>query len=134
MIRLLINTAIFLASSAVGLLVAALVLDDMSIDFGSFIIVVVIFSIIQAVLSPFLLKTVNRNAPALLGGVGLLSTYVALLVTSLISSGLIINGLSTWVFTCLIVWLATMLATLLIPLIFVKKVVQERRPTSGTMR
>jgi len=126
MIRFLVSTLLFLASSAVGLLVAKLVLDDMSITIGSFIIVVVIFTAVQALMTPFLFKVVRRNAPALLGGVGLLSTYVALLVASILSDGLTIRGFSTWVFACLIVWIVTMLASLLLPLVVAKKYLRGR--------
>ncbi|RIJ71287.1 hypothetical protein D1871_14805 [Nakamurella silvestris] len=127
MIRFLVSTLIFLASSALGLLVAKWVLDDMHINLGSFVIVVLIFTAVQALMTPFLFKVVRQNAPALLGAVGLLSTYIALLVSSLLSSGLTINGFSTWVFACLIVWIVTMLATLLLPLFVAKKYIRGRR-------
>lgn len=126
-IRLLISTGVFLASAAVGLLAANSLLDGMSLDALSFVIVVVIFAMLQAVLSPFLTKIAMRNAPAVLGGVGLLSTFVALLITSLVTSGLTISGFDTWVFASLIVWIVTMLATLLLPLLVVKRVVTEKR-------
>ena len=116
-----------MAASAIGLLVAKLTLDGMAIDLTSFISVVVIFTVLQSVLAPFIAKMSARNAPALLGGVGLLSTFVALLVTALISDGLTIDGLSTWVLASLIVWLVTMLATLLLPIVLVKMGVENAR-------
>lgn len=127
MIRFLISTAIFLASAALGLLVADAVLDDMSVDATSFIIVVVVFAVLQAVLQPFVAKMARRYAPPLLGGIGLVTTLVALIVTDLVNDGLQISGLDTWIFTALIVWIVTMLATLLLPLIFVKNRAAERR-------
>ena len=121
------RAAIFLVSSAIGLLVAKLTLDGMSIDATSFIGVVVIFAVLQSVLAPFLAKTTARNAPALLGATGLISTFIALLVADLVSDGLTITGLDTWVFATLIVWITTMLATLLLPIILVKLGVQNAR-------
>jgi hypothetical protein len=127
MIRFLVRAAIFLASSAIGLLVAKVTLDGMSIDATSFITVVVIFAVLQSVLAPFFAKLTARNAPALLGATGLISTFVSLLVADLISDGLTITGIDTWVFATLIVWITTMLATLLLPIILVKLGVDSAR-------
>ena len=127
MIRFLVRTAIFLASSAIGLVVAVAVLDGMTIDATSFITVVVIFAVLQSVLAPFFAKTTSRNAPALLGATGLISTFVALLVAELISDGFTITGADTWLFATLIVWITTMLATLLLPIILVKMGIENAR-------
>lgn len=127
MIRFLVSAAIFLAAAAVGLLVASLVLDDVSVDVGPFIVVVAIFAVVQGILAPFVLKTMHRNAPALVGAAGLLTTFVALLVTDLVSDGLTIEGASGWILGPLIVWLATMLASFVLPLVFVKKAVEQRQ-------
>jgi uncharacterized membrane protein YvlD (DUF360 family) len=131
-IRFLISAAIFLASAAVGLLVANAALDDMSVDATSFIIVVVVFAALQGVLQPFIAKMARQYAPPLLGGIGLVTTFVSLLVTSLVTDGLQISGFDTWVFAALIVWIVTMIATLLLPLIFVKRRVSERRASTET--
>lgn len=127
MIRFLVRAVIFLASAAIGLLVAKLTLDDMSIDASSFIAVVVIFAVIQSVLAPFIAKVTARNAPAILGATGLISTFIALLVADVVSDGMTITGASTWLLATLIVWLVTMLATLLLPIILVKLGIQSAR-------
>ena len=129
MIRFLVRAAIFFASSAIGLVVANAVLDDMSIDplIPAFFYVVVIFTVLQSLFAPFLAKVTARNASALLGAVGLISTFLALLIAATVSDGLTISGASTWLYASLIVWLVTMLATLLIPLILVKMGVQAAR-------
>lgn len=127
MIRFLVRAVIFLASAAIGLLVAKLTLDDMSIDASSFIAVVVIFAVLQSVLAPFIAKVTARNAPAILGATGLISTFIALVVADVVSDGLTISGASTWLLATLIVWLVTMLATLLLPIILVKLGIQSAR-------
>ena len=122
MVRFLWTTLIYLLSSAIGLLVAVWVLDEnMTIDGPAFIWVVVIFTAVQALITPFLFNVVRKNASVLIGAVGLLSTYVALLVASLLSDGLQIHGASTWLWATLIIWIVTMLATLLLPLFIAKK-------------
>ena len=123
MIRLLIRTAIFVGSAALGLWVASLVLTGFVLSWEGFLLTVLIFAVLQSVLSPFIAKLAAKNAPALMGGIGLLSTFVALLVSSLISNGLTIDGVQTWALATLIVWLVTALATLILPMIFLREAV-----------
>lgn len=127
MIRLLVRAAIFIGSAAIGLLVADAVLDDMSVSWTSLVIVAAIFAAIQSVIAPFLVKVTARNMPALVGGVGLFSVLIALMVTSWINDGLQISGAGTWLLAGLIVWLVTMIATLLLPVILVKLGVEAAR-------
>jgi uncharacterized membrane protein YvlD (DUF360 family) len=127
MIRFLIRTAVFFLAAAIGLLVASLVVSGMSINVTSFIFVVLIFAVIQALLAPLFTNMSERNAPALTGGVGLITTFLALLVTDLISDGLSIDGVSSWALATLIVWITTMIAAFVLPLLLIKKAVNERR-------
>ena len=75
---------------------------QLSITATSFIVDVAIFAVLQLVLS--------RLIPShlVLGAVGL--DLSALLLTNLISSGLAIKGVGTWILATLIVWVVTMLA------------------------
>ena len=119
MIRLLLRAVVFLASAAIGLIVASLVLDDVTVTTEGFLLVVVIFAVIQSVISPFLARVAAKNATALLGGVGLLATFVALLVVTLWGDAITIDGgVGTWIAATVIVWLATALATMLLPFLF----------------
>lgn len=127
MIRLLIRAAINLVSAAIGLLVANAVLDDLEVTRSGFVITVVIFALAQAVLSPFILVVVKRNAEAFLGGVGIVSTLVALWVASLFGDALTISGFSTWLIAAVIVWLAAALASFLLPFILLKAGVESAR-------
>jgi len=54
--RLLVNLVVFLGSAAIGLLIAAVVLDNFSITATSFIVEVVIFAVLQLVLSRLILR------------------------------------------------------------------------------
>ena len=128
MIRFLIRTAIFIVSAAVGLLVAASVVDGVAVTAGGFVVAVVVFAVIQSVLAPFIAKVTAKNASALLGGVGLLSTFVALWLTTLLGDALTIDGgAGTWIAATVVVWLATALATLLLPIILVKAGLEAAR-------
>lgn len=125
MIRLLLRAVIFLGSAAIGILVAVWLLPDVSVSAAGFITAVVLFAIAQSVLAPFITKVAARNAPAFLGGIGLVSTFVALVIAS-IFGGLTITGWRTWVLATIVVWLATALATLLLPLVVLKKHTADR--------
>jgi hypothetical protein len=70
------------------------------------------------------------SLPALRGGVALVTTLVGLIVTTLVSSGIHITGLSTWVLATLIVWLFALFATLILPLIIFKRTLEKVRDHS----
>lgn len=118
---LLTRLLIFLGSSAIGLFVAQLVLDGVRVSWLPFIVVVVIFAVLQAALTAVITPFARDKAPALVGGVGLVSTFLALLISNVALSGLSVRGGPlTWLWASLIVWLATMLATMLLPKMFGK--------------
>lgn len=121
MLRLLARAAIFLGSSAIGLLVASWLVPGMTVHPLGFLTAVVVFTVAQAILSPFFLKMATRYASAFLGGIGLVSTLAALILASLLSNGLSIRGLGSWVAATVVVWLVTALATLFLPLVVLKK-------------
>lgn len=126
MIRMLVSAALHIAANAIGLLVASLVLNDMSIDATAFVFAVLIFTVVEVVAQPLLQKIAVKNVNALVGGVALVTTFVGLLVTNVISDGMTISGVWTWVLATLIVWLAGTLAGVILPLIFVKKAADAR--------
>jgi hypothetical protein len=127
----LIRAAIFLVSAALGLIAADLILEGFHIDWGDwwgFVLAVVIFAVIQSVLAPWVFKITRRHAPAMLGGIGIIATFVAILVVVLIpGAGIGISEPIAWVLAPVIVWLVTALATWLLPPLFIKKRVQDRR-------
>ena len=132
MVMFLLRAAIFLASAALGLIVADLILEGFSIQWASplgFILAIVIFAVLQSVLAPWLARVAQRNAPAFLGGIGIVSTFVALVVVVLIpGAGLTIGApWWTWIAAPVIVWIVTALATWLLPALFIKKKVADRR-------
>lgn len=121
MIRFLLRIAAFLGSSAIGLLVASLVVPGVTLRPLGFLTAVVIFTVAQAILSPFFLKMASRYASAFLGGIGLASTLAALILASLFSSGISIRGIGSWIAATVLVWLVTAIATLVLPALVLKK-------------
>ncbi|HPU13266.1 MAG TPA: phage holin family protein [Aeromicrobium sp.] len=127
MIRLLIRAGVNLISAAIGLLVADYFLDGMTVTASGLALTVVIFALCQAILTPFIFVVVKRNADAFLGGVGIVSTLVALLVATYLGNSVTIEGLSTWFVAAVIVWFAAAVASLLVPFILIKLGVDEAR-------
>lgn len=111
----------FLGSSAIGLLVASLIVPGVTLRPLGFLTAVVIFTVAQAILAPFFLKMASRYASAFLGGIGLVSTLAALILASLFSSSISIRGLGSWIAATVVVWLVTAAATLVLPMLVLKK-------------
>ena len=121
MVRFLLRVAVFLGSSALGLLAAAWLVRGVTLSALGFIAAVAIFTVAQAILSPFLLKIASRYASAFLGGIGLVSTFVALLLASLLSNGLSISGIGSWIGATVVVWLVTAIATVVLPALVLRE-------------
>jgi uncharacterized membrane protein YvlD (DUF360 family) len=126
-IRLVVRTAIAFVSNAVGLLVAAAFLDGMTLDVTGFVVAVVIFTVVFALMQPFLFSVLRQSRAGVLGGVALIATLVSLIVTTLLTDGLSISGLGTWIAATVIVWVGAVLAGFILPFLGLKKYLDERR-------
>lgn len=102
----LVRIGLALAGSALGLWIAALLLDNVSISGAAFLLAVVIFTVLMVVLSPIVGKLAEKYADSVRGLSALVSTAIALIVTALVSDGLSIDGIGAWVLATLIVWLS----------------------------
>jgi hypothetical protein len=104
-------------------------LDDMSMNAAGFLIDVVIFTIVVALLTPFLESSFRRGraGSAALGGVALIATLIALVVADVISDGLRISGVGTCVLATVIVWAAALIAAFILPFLGLKRFLNERR-------
>lgn len=131
MITFLIRSAIFVVSAAIGLIAADLILPGFHIDWSDwwgFILAVVVFAVIQSVLAPWIFKMARRHAQALLGGIGIIATFAAIVIVVLIPrAGLSISEPLAWFLAPVIVWIITAVATWLVPPLFLKKRVDARR-------
>ena len=133
MIRLLVALAVTLIANAIGLILAAVLLDDVTLSGAAFVIAILIFSAVEVVAQPLIIKIGWRHAQPVTGASALLATFLGLVVTTLLSEGLQIQGVATWVLATVIVWAAAMIAALLLPVYVFKRAVnsrgdQDRRP------
>ena len=127
MIRFLIRVGIALLGAAIGLIVAAIVLgDDMSLDGPAFVLALVIFVVLTAVLEPLIEKIGDEHLSIIAMFSSLITTFIALVITELVSDGLTITGTVTWVLATLIVWACTALATWILLRMFIKNVRENR--------
>jgi len=108
--RFFLGWLLGLGGNAIGLLLASLLLGD-QFKFTSpvgFFVSLVIFAILGALLTWMVLKFLVRNAGSIVALTGLISTFLALLVTDLLPWGsLDINGWG-WLWGTLIVWVCGM--------------------------
>lgn len=131
MTRFLLSIAVSLLSSAIGLLVADWVVPGVRLSLGGFITAVVVFTIAQGVLGPFILRLARRYASAILGGIGLVTTLVSLFVASILPGGLNIRGVLAWVLAPLVVWLVTALGSWILGWAFITRRFGDRDRDRG---
>ena len=119
--QVLLRAVVVLGSWAIGLLVAAWVVPDVSLSVSGFIVAVVMFAVAHAVLTVFIVKLPYEWASLLLGGSGLVLTIVALSLASVSTDGLTIRGGASWVATTVVVWLVTTVGAISLPELFARE-------------
>jgi hypothetical protein len=119
--RFLARTVVELVASAIGLIVAAWLLEGVTLSASGFLVAVAVFTLAKVILGPLVFKLSFKYARALTGGIALVTTFVGLLVTTWLTSGLGIAGASSWVMATIVVWLFTVVAILLLPMVMFKK-------------
>lgn len=128
MIRFLIRTVIYFLSAFIGIVAADLLLSGFSVSgWTSYVVVAIVYALIQALISPLLGQMAQRNASAFMGGIGLISAFVSLVITNLLLNSLTIDGAGTWIAAALCVWLFGAIAAFILPFLMLRKVVDERR-------
>ena len=125
MVKFLARTALLLLANAVALVAASIFLTGFAIKGVGFVVAVCIFTASTVILEPLITRIARQNAPYLLGGIALVTTFVGLLLTTLVTDGLSIIGIATWVIATLIIWLASIVASLVLPRFLFKEVLGD---------
>ena len=118
----LISGLFYMLANGAGLLIATLLLPGFKIGFSAFIFATLLFSGIELVLKPLILKLSRKSIPALEGGIALVTTFAGLFITSILLSGMEIGGISNWLAATLLVWLGALIAGTLLPRFLFKEV------------
>ena len=126
MLTFFARMALSLLANALALLVASVLLTGFAINGLAFVVAVCIFTASTTILEPLITRIATQNAPYLLGGIALVTTFVGLLVTTLMTDGLSIVGIGTWVMATLITWLATVVGSLILPRFLFKEVLGSK--------
>jgi hypothetical protein len=106
--RLGIRFVSSLVGAALGMLVAAAVLEDVSVDATALVEATLVFWLVHIVVQLLALRVLVRQpSVALAGLLALAATIVSLLIVNAIVSGLYIHGLQTYVLMALILWATT---------------------------
>ena len=134
MIRFLLSVAISLVSAALALLITPWVIDGVEMHATGYVVAVLVFTAAQAILAPFVFNLARRYASAVLGGIGLVSTFLALFVATLFPNGLEINGFTAWVLSTLVVWIITALGTWLLGILIIKRWWERRQLSKAAAR
>jgi hypothetical protein len=114
LVRWGIRIAMGLIGVAAGIVVAATVLDDMSISTTALIETTIIFWLIHIGVQFLALKVLVRQpSVALAGLLAVAATIVSLIIVVLIVPGLHIHGASTYLFATLIIWVTTAVADMI---------------------
>lgn len=109
--------------------ITSLILPGFRLSASGFLVAIGVFALAQSVLTPFIINMARKYAPAVLGGIGLVSTFVALLIASFFPGGITITGIDTWALASLIVWLITALGGWLLPLLLLRGKLADPAPS-----
>ena len=119
--QVLLRAVVLLASWAIGLAVAASIVPGVSLSVPGFIVAVVVFAVTQAILSLSILKLPHRYVSLLLGGTGLALTIVALILASILTHGLAVDGMASWLAATVVVWLVTTIGAITLPELLIRR-------------
>jgi uncharacterized membrane protein YvlD (DUF360 family) len=106
--KFLISWLLGLGANAIALILAALIFPGFDLSTEGFFIALIIFAVLTAFLPWLILRVLLRHAGSLIALSGLIATFLALLITTLVSSGLEIDGIGTWVGATLLIWIVSM--------------------------
>lgn len=118
--QILLRAVVLLTSWAIGLLVAAGIVPGVSLSVPGFIVAVVVFAVTQAIVSLSIFKLPPWYVSLLLGGTGLALTIVALILASILTHGLTIDGMAPWLATTVVVWLVTTIGAITLPELLIR--------------
>lgn len=122
MVRFLARMALMVLANAGGLIIARVILPGLHIDIVGFTLSVLVFTGIMLLFEPFVLKMAIKYMPVLRGGIALVTTFVGLFLTTILTSGLRVEGLTTWVLAPLVIWISVIIMGIVLPMVLFKNI------------
>ena len=129
MIRHVAVAVVALLANAIALIVIAWLLDGMTLEVRGLLIEVAIFTCVMVLIEALVRRLTPIQGGAFLGGSALLSTVIALVVTTLVTDGLQLSGASTWFLAIVLMWGFPVIVRLILPHLIFKQTL--RRPEPG---
>ncbi len=130
--RFLIQIVVNLLTATIALIVAGAVIDGVTVRPAGIVTADAVFVVANALFTPFVLKMAHRYAPAAIGGIGLIATLIALLITTAMGDALTITGFMAWVLATLLVWVITAIGGWAVMAWWMKKRVAARRDSAAS--
>jgi uncharacterized membrane protein YvlD (DUF360 family) len=100
-------------ANAVTIAIAAALFDKFKINAVPYIVAVVIFTLAVVLIKPFADRLAGKYTKGATWLGGLAATYIALLLADILSNGIEIEGVGTWILSTLIVWAGTLIYDLI---------------------
>jgi hypothetical protein len=123
LVRWAIRIGMGLAGVAVGILVAAAVLSDLSLSVTALVETTVIFWLVHIAVQFLALRVLIRQpSVALAGLLAVASTIVSLVIVVLVVPGLHVHGATTYLYATLIIWVTTALSDMV-----ARRMIRDRR-------
>ena len=113
--KTLVSAVLFILANGVGLLLAGIILPGFSMGIVALVFAAILFSLLEVILGPLVLKLAKKRLPALEGGISFVITFVGLFFTSILIDDMHIGGLINWLLASIIVWLGALIAGTLLP-------------------
>lgn len=108
--RFLLGWILSLAANAIALLLASVLIGGFRLTSAwGFIFAVIVFGILNAIATWGVGRGLRGRADRLMPAAGLLSTFIALVLTSWLSGGLEIDGVTAWIVATVLIWLVSMI-------------------------
>lgn len=105
----LLGWLLSLLGSAIALIVCWIFLSpEFSLKPAGFIVSLLVFAILSGFFTWALFEYLTKHAANIVPLAGLVASYLALLLTDVLTRGLEISGFWTWVWATVIVWLLSM--------------------------
>ncbi|RIJ79202.1 hypothetical protein D1871_00340 [Nakamurella silvestris] len=107
----IIRVALALAANGLLFMIAAILFDKFSLSFTGWIIGTILFTVFTVLLRGVMSALARKYASGATFLGGLVLTWVALLLTDLFTSSknFVLEGVGTWIFVTLIVWVGTVI-------------------------
>lgn len=126
----LLRVLIYLASAAAGLILADLFVAGFHIswlDWWGFLVAIVVFAVVQSLATPLATRVARKHAPLLLGGIGIIATFVSLLLVAVLpSAGVRITTVAAWFLAPLVVWIVSAVVTWVLTVVLIDRRARAR--------